>query len=127
MPTGQRCVTMSTTCLFSQLAPGREVTFAVQGSNGFGPGVASPLTLPVKVRGGRGVVGGRLDVRTLASWLGLEPQSVTRVAVRTPRICAVAGSVVQLKRAGTCVVKVSQGSTAQSLSVRVLPVLSTTR
>ncbi len=127
MPSGQTCTTMSTACAFTQLTPGEDVTFSVQGSNSFGPGLASAVTLPVRVSGGQSVVGARVAVLSLASWLGLDPASVSRVVVRTPRVCLVAGARVRMKTVGTCVVQLNQGRKARTVSVRVLPAGAPTR
>ncbi|MDP2013779.1 MAG: trypsin-like serine protease, partial [Actinomycetota bacterium] len=127
MPGGQTCSTMSNACVFTQLTPGTEVTFTVQGSNGFGPGLASAPTLPVRVTGGESVVGARLAVNSLAFWLGLDPASISRVVVRTPRVCLVAGARVRMKSTGICVVQLNQGRKVQTVTVRVLPVGGPTR
>jgi len=120
-PGGQTCVTVGTSCAFAQLNPGQEVTFTVQGMNAFGLGQPSAATLPVKVSGGASVIGARVAVSTLGSWLGVDPNSITRVAVRTSRVCSVVGARVRMKAAGTCVVRLYQGRKAQAVSVRVTP------
>jgi len=76
------------------------------------------------VSGGASVIGARVAVSTLGSWLGVDPNSITRVAVRTSRVCSVAGAKVRMKAAGTCVVRLYQGRKAQAVSVRVTPTLA---
>ncbi|MDO8732389.1 MAG: trypsin-like serine protease [Actinomycetota bacterium] len=119
-PSGQSCMTMASTCAFTQLTPGQEVSFTVQGSNGFGQGLPTVASLPVKVSGGRSVVGARVPIQTLASWIGVDFESVSRVIVRTPRVCMVVGVRVRMKAAGTCVVQLNQGRKAQKVTVRVV-------
>ncbi|MDO9484916.1 MAG: trypsin-like serine protease [Actinomycetota bacterium] len=126
-PGGQTCSTVGSTCGFGQLTAGQEVTFTVQGSNSFGPGTASEATLPVKVTGGQSTVGNRVAVATLAAWLGLGADSVTRVLVLSPRVCVVAGAKVRMKAAGNCVVQLNQGGKAQTVTVRIVPSSVTTR
>lgn len=123
-PGGQTCVTIGTSCAFAQLIPGQNVTFTVQGMNGFGLGQSSVATLPVKVSGGASVVGARVTVGTLGSWLGVDPDSITRVAVRTARVCAMAGAKVRMKASGICVVQLYQGRKSQAVSVRVMTSLA---
>ena len=126
-PSGKTCTTMALTCAFVELPAGQPATFTVQGSNGFGPGPASAATLPVTVSGGQSEVGARVALKTLAGWLGIAPDAVTRLVVRTPRVCQVAGAKVRMTAAGTCVVQLTQGRRAQVVSVRVLPLAGTTR
>lgn len=125
MPGVQSCVTMASTCTFGQFTPGQEFTFTVQGSNGFGSGPASNSTLPVRVSGGQSVVGARLALPALASWIGIDPESVSRVTVRTPRVCVVSGARVRMTTAGACVVQLNQGRKVLTVSVRVLAVAAT--
>ena len=127
LPSGKSCSTMASTCAFTELPAGQPVTFTVQGRNGFGPGPASTPTLPVTVSGGQSAVGARVALKTLAGWLGIAPDSVTRVAVRTPGVCLVSGAKVRMTKAGSCVVQLNQGRKAQVVSVHVLPAASASR
>ncbi len=126
-PSGQSCSTMGTSCAFTQLTPGQQATFTVQGSNGFGAGQSTDATLPVMVSGGQSTVGARVSVQTLAAWLGITLDSVSGVMVRTPSVCLVSGVRVRMKALGTCVVQLNQGRAVQTVSVRVVPAATTIR
>ncbi len=71
-PGGQTCQTSGAQCSVTGLKLGTEVSFTVQGRNGFGSGPVSSPSAPAMVVSGAAAPGARVATKTIGSWSGLK-------------------------------------------------------
>jgi len=114
-PGGASCRTTGQSCAISGLRAGTSAVFSVQGTGplGTGPAAASSQVIVATTQGRRGSA---VSVRALGSWLRI---GRARAVSRTPAVCRVAGSRVQLSQQGTCRLVVTGGGKRRAAVITV--------
>ncbi|CAB5033986.1 MAG: trypsin-like serine protease [Actinobacteria bacterium] len=119
-PSGQMCVTASTTCEFDELPSGQELSFTVAGKNSFGTGpvasISPQFSSVTKIR----KLGAVIPVKRIASWAGITSQAKLVTISESPRICSVKATDVVLKKRGACVVSLSRGKISHHVAIAVV-------
>lgn len=115
-PGGQTCQTSGTQCSVTGLKLGTEVSFTVQGRNGFGSGPVSAPSAPAMVVSGAAAPGARVATKTIGTWSGLKGSGAVKAKAGAGGTCKVAGAAVVMVKPGLCSVTVSRGK-AKALAV----------